>query len=49
MLPFALLVTVLVGSLSGTWQASKILWLAMAIALATGAVVREMERQPCAE
>ncbi|MEX2156260.1 MAG: O-antigen ligase family protein [Gemmatimonadales bacterium] len=48
MLPFALLATVLMGSISGTWLSSKILWLALAIALASGAVVKELERQRCA-
>jgi O-antigen ligase len=47
MLPFALLATVLMGSLSGTWISSKVLWLAFAIALASGAVVKELERQRC--
>jgi O-antigen ligase len=36
MLPFALLMTTLMGCVSGTWIASKVLWLAFAIALATG-------------
>jgi O-antigen ligase len=36
MFPFALLMTTLMGCISGTWIASKILWLAFAIALATG-------------
>ena len=48
MLPLAFLVTVLVGCISGTWIASKILWFALTIAVATGAVVRERERQRCA-
>lgn len=48
MLPFALLVTVLVGTMSGTWIASKILWLAMAVALAAGQTVRDAERRVCA-
>jgi O-antigen ligase len=36
MLPFAMLMTALMGCVSGTWIASKVLWLAFAIALATG-------------
>ena len=48
MLPLALLVTVLMGTMSGTWIASKILWLVIGIALAAGAVVREEERIACA-
>ena len=48
MLPFALLVTVLTGTVSGTWIASKILWLAFAIALATGEAVRQAEQRRCA-
>lgn len=36
MLPLALLLTVLVGCISGTWIAAKILWLTFAIALAAG-------------
>jgi O-antigen ligase len=48
MLPIALLATCLTGSISGTWQSSKVLWLAMSIALATGAVVRDTERRRCA-
>ena len=48
MLPLALLVTVLMGTMSGTWIAAKILWLVMGIALAAGAVVREEERIACA-
>ncbi|HEX7120773.1 MAG TPA: O-antigen ligase family protein [Gemmatimonadaceae bacterium] len=35
-LPLAMLATVFMGSVSGTWIASKILWLSMAIALAAG-------------
>ncbi len=34
--PFAVLMAILVGTLSGTWIASKILWLALAIGLAAG-------------
>lgn len=44
MLPLALLLTVLVGSTSGTWMVSKILWLTFAIALAAGAVAAERRR-----
>lgn len=36
-LPLALLGTVLAGCISGTWIAARVLWLALAIALATGA------------
>lgn len=39
MLPFALLAAVLMGTVSGTWIAAKILWLVLAIALATGETV----------
>lgn len=35
-LPLAMLAAVFMGSVSGTWIASKILWLSMAIALAAG-------------
>ncbi|HXM37884.1 MAG TPA: O-antigen ligase family protein [Gemmatimonadales bacterium] len=48
MLPFALLVTVLTGTISGTWIASKILWLAFAIVVASGEVVRQVEQRRCA-
>jgi O-antigen ligase len=44
MLPLALLLTVLVGSISGTWIVSKVLWLTLAIALAAGAVAAEQRR-----
>jgi O-antigen ligase len=37
LVPLALLVTVLTGTLSGTWIEAKILWLAMAFGLAAGA------------
>ena len=37
MLPFAMLMTTLMGCVSGTWIASKVLWLCLAIALAAGA------------
>lgn len=36
LIPAAVLAAVLTGTISGTWIASKILWLAMAIALAAG-------------
>ena len=39
LLPFVMLTTILMGCISGTWIASKVLWLALAIALATGATV----------
>lgn len=39
MFPFALLLTVLVGCISGTWIASKMLWFAFAIAVAAGAAI----------
>lgn len=48
MLPFALMMTVLMGTMSGTWIASKILWLVMSVGLASGAVVKEEERLSCA-
>jgi len=41
--PLAFLVTVLIGTISGTWIASKILWLAFSIALATGAAAKARE------
>lgn len=44
MLPFALLAAVLMGSVSGTWQASKVLWLAFAVALASGSLIAEHRR-----
>jgi len=47
MFPLALLTTVLIGCISGTWIASKILWLAFSIALAAGGAVRD-EEQACA-
>ncbi|PYP42096.1 MAG: hypothetical protein DMD43_04140 [Gemmatimonadetes bacterium] len=37
LIPLAMLAAVLTGTLSGTWIISKILWLALAVALATGA------------
>ena len=48
LLPFALLTTVLMGTMSGTWIASKILWFVMSVGLASGAVVKEEERLACA-
>jgi O-antigen ligase len=36
-IPLAVLAAVLVGTVSGTWIASKILWLALSLALAAGA------------
>jgi len=39
MLPFAMLMAVLVGCLSGTWIASKVLWFVLAIAVGAGAYV----------
>lgn len=47
MFPLALLLTVLIGCISGTWIASKILWLAFSVALAAGSQVRD-EEQACA-
>lgn len=47
MFPAAFLATVLVGTMSGTWIASKILWLAFAIALAAGSAAKE-EGRACA-
>jgi O-antigen ligase len=46
MYAFALLMTTLMGSISGTWIASKVLWLAFAIALATGQRGTVQELQP---
>ena len=37
LIPLAMLAAVLTGTLSGTWIISKILWLALAVALAAGA------------
>jgi len=52
-LPLALLATVLVGTVMGTWIASKILWLALAVAAgaptAASAVVPERSVLPCAD
>ena len=39
LLPFALLMSVLTGSISGTWIAAKVLWFALAVALAAGSYV----------
>lgn len=46
MFPFALLMTTLMGCVSGTWIASKVLWLGFAIALATGDRVTLQSIQP---
>jgi O-antigen ligase len=46
MFPLAFLVTVLIGTISGTWIASKILWLAFSIVLATGAAAKERAGGP---
>jgi O-antigen ligase len=43
MMPFAMLVTTLMGCVSGTWIASKILWVCLAIALATGATAARVQ------
>lgn len=48
MLPFALLVSVLVGCISGTWIASKVLWFVFGVALAGGAYV-DRRIEACAE
>lgn len=48
MLPFALVVSVLVGCISGTWIASKVLWFVIAVALAGGAYV-DRRLEACAE
>lgn len=48
MLPAALLMAVLVGCISGTWIASKILWFALAVALAGGAYVNRKNTPSCA-
>ena len=45
--PFALLVTVLIGCISGTWIASKMLWFAFAVAVAAGAAIPRRST-PCA-
>jgi O-antigen ligase len=45
MLPFAILVAVLVGCLSGTWIASKVLWFTFAIAVGAAAYVRQDTQQ----
>jgi O-antigen ligase len=39
-LPFAIMCVTFVGCMTGTWIASKILWLVLSIAVATGAQVR---------
>lgn len=48
MLPFAIVVSVLVGCISGTWIASKVLWFVIAVALAGGAYVNR-RLEACAE
>jgi O-antigen ligase len=45
--PFAFLAAVLTGTISGTWIAAKVLWLALAFALAGAALVPP--RRPCAD
>jgi O-antigen ligase len=47
MLPLAFLMTVMIGCISGTWIASKILWLAFAIVLGAAGAVKDQE-QACA-
>jgi O-antigen ligase len=47
MLPFALLMSVLVGCISGTWIASKVLWFVVAVAVAGGAYA-EKRPESCA-
>lgn len=44
MFPLALLFAVLMGSVSGTWIASKTLWLALAIAVAAGSLVQDQRK-----
>lgn len=44
MFPLALLLTVLTGSVSGTWIASKTLWLAFAIAVAAGSLIQDQRK-----
>lgn len=46
MLPLALLMAVLTGSISGTWIASKVLWFALAVAVAAGAYVSRTTTDP---
>ena len=48
MIPFALVVSVLVGCISGTWIASKVLWFVLGVALAGGAYV-DRRIEACAE
>ncbi|HJS42209.1 MAG TPA: O-antigen ligase [Gemmatimonadales bacterium] len=45
MFPLAFLITVAIGTISGTWILSKILWLALAIALAAGAAAKEQRER----
>lgn len=42
--PLAMLLAVLTGSISGTWQVSEILWLSLAVALAAG--THQYAREP---
>jgi O-antigen ligase len=52
MLPFAMLMAVLTGCISGTWIASKVLWFVLAIAIGAGAYVNGKSPRgaaPCAE
>jgi O-antigen ligase len=48
MVPFALVVSVLVGCISGTWIASKVLWFVLGVALAGGAYF-DRRLEACAE
>jgi O-antigen ligase len=48
MFPLALLMAVLVGCISGTWIASKMLWFALAVAVAAGTYVNK-KAIPCAD
>ena len=48
MVPFALVVSVLTGCISGTWIASKVLWFVLGVALAAGAYV-DRRLEACAE
>lgn len=49
-LPLAVVVAVLTGTISGTWIAGKIVWLALALGAGTGALVAagRAEGEPCA-
>jgi O-antigen ligase len=42
-LPLAMLLAVLMGTVPGTWMAAKIVWLAMALGLAAGAYMARPE------